>query len=121
MQVQISLAVAFAAASILAAPVNNTADTSAPCGVITQSIKDYYSNETNDGKDFPSSIAYLKNPPADYFYPPVDFLGGLDDIASKTAHWPRLQPRNATSSSLAKDPRKTEDRTRSDSDYLIDD
>lgn len=47
MQLQISLAVAFAAASILAAPVNNTADTSAPCGVITQSIKEYYSNETS--------------------------------------------------------------------------
>ena len=47
MQLQIGLAAVFAASGILAAPVNNTAETSAPCGVITQSIKDYYSNETS--------------------------------------------------------------------------
>lgn len=60
-----------------------------------QELKKYY--------QFQSSIAYLKSkltvaglsiddanngpadPPADYFYPPVDFLGGLDNIASKAA------------------------------------
>ncbi|KAK0128759.1 hypothetical protein ONS95_000710 [Cadophora gregata] len=101
----------------IGAQVSNTTDTNAPCGIITQSLKEYYSNDDNKGKDFPlkpslayaclqssaidnklaasyteelkeyyqfqSSIVYLKNPPADYYYSPVDLLGGLDDIASK--------------------------------------
>ncbi|PVH71096.1 hypothetical protein DL98DRAFT_616536 [Cadophora sp. DSE1049] len=42
-----------------------------------------YVTELKKYYQFQSSIAYLKNPPTDYSYPPVDFLGGLDDIASK--------------------------------------
>ncbi|KAF2669042.1 hypothetical protein BT63DRAFT_413514 [Microthyrium microscopicum] len=33
---------------------------------------------------FQSTLAYLKNPPKSYPYPPTDILGGLDKIASKT-------------------------------------
>ena len=33
-----------------------------------------------------STLAYLKNPPSDYPFPPVDILGGLDDISSKASN-----------------------------------
>ncbi|KAG9233314.1 hypothetical protein BJ875DRAFT_496766 [Amylocarpus encephaloides] len=34
---------------------------------------------------FQSTLAYLKDPPSDYAYPPVDIMGGLDDIAQTAA------------------------------------
>ncbi|KAH9222504.1 hypothetical protein DL95DRAFT_454511 [Leptodontidium sp. 2 PMI_412] len=120
MHFQISLATALVAVGALAVPVSTDASNStSPCGIITQQINEFYSDESNEPKNFllkpslayaclqssgidnqlaasyvvelkkyiqfQSSIAYLKNPPADYFYPPVDLLGGLDDITSKAA------------------------------------
>lgn len=34
---------------------------------------------------FQSTLAWLKNPPAGYDLPPVDLVGGLDQIAKKAA------------------------------------
>ncbi|KAG0650397.1 Peptidase S41 family ustP [Hyphodiscus hymeniophilus] len=35
--------------------------------------------------EFQSTLSYLKDPPSDYQYPPVDILGGLSDISTKAA------------------------------------
>ncbi|KAL5313619.1 hypothetical protein ACEPPN_018040 [Leptodophora sp. 'Broadleaf-Isolate-01'] len=120
MHFQIGLATALTAAGALAVPVSTDASNStSPCGIITQQINEFYSDKSNEPKNFllkpslayaclqssgidnqlaasyvvelkkyiqfQSSIAYLKNPSADYFYPAVDLLGGLDDMASKAA------------------------------------
>ena len=37
----------------------------------------------NDTIQFQSTLAYLKNPPASYQQPPVDFVGGLDVLQQR--------------------------------------
>ncbi|TVY83851.1 Peptidase S41 family protein [Lachnellula suecica] len=44
-----------------------------------------YVTEIKKYIQFQSTLAYLKNPPVDYYYPAVDILGGLDAIGSKAA------------------------------------
>ncbi|EPE36458.1 ClpP/crotonase [Glarea lozoyensis ATCC 20868] len=44
-------------------------NTTSPCGQITERVVEFYSNQSN--------------PPGKYFYPPVDLLGGLDEISNE--------------------------------------